>query len=344
MFPTSLPTPRIIDPNSVPSLRWGIVGAGWIADAFANALHKHTGQKVHAVASRDRNRGEAFATKHGVPLRFDSYEALVSSPEVDAVYIATLQRAHLDHALLAVNAGKPVLVEKPFTIFSREAEELHQAAKAAGVLAMEAMWTRYLPQSDVIDQLLSDGVFGELQLVTADFTNSDVGERLRFPEDGGALLDLGIYPIAWTSFALGAPSQVHAIGSLAQSGVDEQSVVTLSYESGAQAVVTTGLNAMGTVRASIAGSEATLEMDYPFFTPSGFTLRPAKLFSEPLVWQDRSGIVAHEGLGYQATAFASYIAAGITDSPLRPLAQVVEDIRTIETARHQLGAWLTGEH
>ena len=267
----------------------------------------------------------------------------MESADIDVVYIATLQRSHLEHALLAVAAGKPVLVEKPFTIFSREAEQLAAAASSAGVLVMEAMWTRYLPQSDVIRQLLDDGVFGNLALVTADFTNSDVGARLRFPEDGGALLDLGIYPFAWASMALGSPTSVHAFGSLAASGVDEQSIVTLGYAGGAQAVVTTGLNAMGGVRATIAGSAATLEMDYPFFTPSGFTLRPAKLFAEPLVWRDTTGIVAHEGLGYQATAMASYIEQGLTDSPVRPLDQVVSDIRVIELARHQLGAYLTGE-
>ena len=343
MFPSALPQPRIIDPTAVPKLRWGVIGAGWIAAAFVDALHKHTRQSAVAVAARELTRAQEFAAKHQVDTAYDSYEQLVSSPEVDVVYVATLNRFHLEHALLAIRAGKHVLVEKPMTLDAAQAKVLIAAAREAGVLAMEAMWTNFLPQTDIIRQLLDDGVFGDIAMVSADFGHSQTGERLLYPEDGGALLDLGIYPIAFATNVLGAPVSVHAQGQLTSTGVDAQSVLTLEYASKAQAVLTSSIRAMSPVQASICGSGATLEVHRMFFTPSGISLSQPTFGSHPLIWVDRTGVVGHEGLSYQATAMAKYIGEGLLDSPLRPMEMVVNDLDIIETARHQLGAYLTHE-
>ena len=343
MIPTSLPKPRIVDPNSVPALRWGVIGPGAIAETFVDATHKYTAQRITAVASRTPGKGEAFAGSRGIAKTYSSYEQLVSDPDIDVVYVATTHEFHLEHALLAIEAGKHVLVEKPIAITAEQAQRIADAATGAKVLAMEAMWTRYLPHTDVIRQLLADGALGEITMVTADFGHNATGKRLWNVADGGALLDLGIYPLAWCSMALGAPSSVSASGHLSDTGIDEQSIVRLEYASGAQAVVTTSLRSMGTVRASIAGREGTLDSHVPFFTPSGFTLRSSVFEPVEHEFTDASPIQKHEGLSYQATHLAQYVGEGRIDSPFRPLKEVVSDIRIIDTARHQIGALLLHE-
>ena len=343
MIPTSLPTPRILDPHSVPKLRWGVLGPGSIAATFVDTVHKHTQQRITATASRVAERAEAFARTHGIPTAYAGYEQLVTDPNVDVVYIATTQEFHMDHALLAIEAGKHVLIEKPMAITGDQAQRIADAAAAHKVLAMEAMWTRYLPHIDVIRQLLDDGVFGDITMVQADFGHNATGKRLWNDADGGALLDLGIYPLAWCSMALGAPTSVSATGHLSTNGIDEQSVIRMEYASGAQAVVTTSLRSMGTVRASIAGREATLDSHVPFFTPSGFTLRTSVFEPAQHEFRDTTGILAHEGLSYQATHLAQYVGEGRLDSPFRPLQEVVSDIKVIDTARHQIGALLLHE-
>jgi predicted dehydrogenase len=343
MIPKALPAPRIVDPNSVPKLRWGVIGPGAIAETFVDATHKYTQQRITAVASRTPGKGDAFARQRGIETVYTDYEHLVGDPNIDVIYVATTHEFHLDHALLAIQAGKHVLVEKPIAITAEQAQRIADAAKAANVLAMEAMWTRYLPHTDVIRQLLADDVFGEITMVTADFGHNATGKRLWNPADGGALLDLGIYPLAWVSMALGTPTSVSATGHLSESGIDEQSIVRLEYASGAQAVVTTSLRSMGTVRASIAGREATLDSHVPFFTPSGFTLRSSVFEPIEHTFTDTSPIQKHEGLSYQATALAKFVGEGLLDSPFRPLKEVVSDIRIIDTARHQIGALLLHE-
>lgn len=343
MLPTSLPAPRIIDPNSVPKLRWGVIGPGDIAQTFVDSTHRDTAQRITAVASRTPGRAEAFAAPRGIANAYTSYEQLVADPDIDVIYIATQQAAHLECALLAIEAGKHVLIEKPMTITAEFAQQIADAAKAANVFATEALWTRYLPHIDVIRQLLDDGAFGEITLVQADFGHNKVPQRLWNPVDGGAMLDLGIYPFSWCSMVLGAPMSISASGYLTNTGVDEQSVVRMEYASGAQAVVTTSLSSMGTVRASIAGREATLDSHVPFFTPTGFTVRTSVFEPAELEFTDTTGIVAHHGLSYQATHVAKYIGEGRIDSPLRPLQETVSDIRVIDTARHQIGALLQHE-
>lgn len=345
MLPTSLPAPRLIDPNSVPSLRWGIIGPGGIAATFADSVHKHTAQRIVAVASQTPGKAEAFATPRGIPYALTSYQELVSHPEVDVVYVATTHEFHKQHALLAIAAGKHVLVEKPLATNPTDAQEILDAARNAGVLAMEAMWTRYIPQSDVMRQLLSDGVLGEIRCVLSDF-GQDLRHvpRLMDPVSGGGLLDLGIYNFAFTSFVLGEASKVATVGSLTSTGVDETTTTFLSYASGAQAVAAVTMAAFTPTAASISGTEGRLNIHEPFFTPSGLTLFASEFNPTPVAsWRDETGVPAHEGLSYQATALASFIDQGLTDSPLRPLHEAVSDIGLIRQARHQVGAYLTGE-
>ena len=345
MLPSSLPSARLIPADSVRPLRWGIIGPGMIAEVFTDAIHKHTTQRVVAVASQTPGRAEAFATPRGIEVALDSYEALVALPDVDVVYVATHPQHHRAHAELAIAAGKHVLIEKPLAPTAEDAQAIADAAAAAGVLVMEAMWTRYLPQTDVIRQILFEGILGDIKLVQSDFGQAlHHIPRLVDPVAGGGLLDLGIYNFAFTSLVLGEADKVSASGTLTASGVDDTVNVLLGYRTGAQASITTSIAAFTPTAASISGVKGMLTVGEPFFTPTSLTLFEADFNPAAVAtWKDESGIVAHEGLSYQATALASYVEQGITDSPARPLAEAVSDISLIQQARHQIGAFLTGE-
>jgi len=342
-FPTALPTSRIPDPAAAPPLRWGILGPGGIAHAFADAMRRHTRQQVVAVGSRSTERARAFADEFGVERVHGSYEALVRDPEVDVVYVASPHSGHRDHALLAIAAGKHVLVEKSFTRNAAEAAEVVAAAGAAGVVAMEAMWTRFLPQTDVLRQLLADGVLGELSTVLADhgqYFVPDPTHRLFAPElAGGAMLDLGIYPVSFASFVLGRPDAVTAVGRRTETGVDAQ--VSMVLQTGqVSAVLDTTLSALTPTRAAVCGSAARVELATPFYASVAMTL----------VAQDGSRLVreadsypGHEGLCHEAAHLAQLVAENLPESPLLPLSETVQILRTVDEVRRQVGVRLPGE-
>jgi predicted dehydrogenase len=335
-----LPEPRHPDPADAPGLRWGVLAPGGIAADFTDALHKHTRQRVVAAGSRSAERAAAFAAAHGVDRSYGSYEQLVSDPDVDVVYVASPHPQHAEHALLAIAAGKNVVIEKPMAVTAADAQLIADAARAAGVFAMEAMWTRYLPQTDIVRQLLEDGAFGDVRVVTADFGGSarfDPASRLFDPAlGGGALLDLGVYVVSWASFALGSPASVFATGSLAPTGVDEQVALVLSSSTGAQALLSTGLRAGTPSLATISGSEGRVETDSPFWSASGvrFYDGDGRLAAH---WVDPYGRPHREGMSYEAAAVARYVTEGLTESPLQPLDEAIATLATLDEARRQLG-------
>ncbi|MDF1477848.1 Gfo/Idh/MocA family oxidoreductase [Leifsonia sp. H3M29-4] len=339
-FPTTLPAPTNTPLRGGPVLRWGVLAPGGIANDFVTTLHANTDQRVAAVASRSAERAGAFAAKHGIPTVHVSYEALVGDPGVDVVYIAAPHSEHLALALLTIAAGKHVLIEKPIAVSADQAREIRAAARAAGVFAMEAMWSRFLPQSSVVAQLLADGVLGEIGMVTADFSvkfDFDPTSRAFDPAlGGGALLDLGVYATWFSHFVLGAPSAVTARGSLASTGVDEQAVVTLEHPGGALAAVTTSMRAQGPVGASIAGTKGTLVYPTGFPGPAPFEL--VSLDGDRVAWHESDGFQWRDGLCYQATAVAQYIADGLTESPIHSLDDTIEILEVLDEARRQLGA------
>ena len=338
---STLPEPRHPDAHDAPPLRWGVLGPGGIAADFTDALHRHTRQRVVAAGSRSAERAAAFAAAHGVERPHGSYEALVGDREVDVVYIATPHSEHLEHALLAIAAGKHVLIEKPMAVTAEQARRIVAAAGEAGVFAMEAMWTRYLPQTDIIRQLLDAGELGEPAVVTADFggrARFDPAGRLWDPAlAGGALLDLGVYTVSWASFALGEPQSVLATGSLASTGVDEQAALVLTSASGAQALLSTTLRAGTPSLGTISGSGGRIETDSPFWGPSGFRLHGAD-GTLAAHWRDPYNRPYRQGMSYEAAALARYVGDGRTESPLHPLDEAVSTLATIDEARRQLGA------
>lgn len=205
---SDFPQARPLDPASVPSLRWGIVGAGDIADVFINTLKKHTKQQVVGIASKTAGKAAALAAKHGVDKTYDSYEQLCAQKDIDVIYIATLPNTHLADSLIAINAGKHLLIEKPSTISKADSKTLYDAAKKANIFAMEAMWSRYLPQADIMRQMLDRGLLGRIELIQADF-GQDARDVARLWLPGASIVqDMGIYPIAFTESILGLPKRL----------------------------------------------------------------------------------------------------------------------------------------
>lgn len=340
MTVSALPATRVPDPADAPVLSWGVLGPGEIAGDFVDALTRHTRQRVVAVGSRNGERAAAFGQRHGVPHVHTGYDALVADPDVDIVYIATPHSEHTRNALTAIEAGKHVLIEKPIATTAANARRIFDAAAAAGVFAMEAMWTRFLPQTDVVAQLLEQGALGDLSLATADFAGGamarDPRSRLLDPDQGGgALLDLGVYVAWWTQFALGTPDAVTARGLLGPTGVDEQA--TLVTQAGrAQGIGVVGFHGRTGWSASVTGSEGRIDVHSPYWAASGLTLVGPD-GAELDRWDDPFGRPFRQGLCYQAVAAARAIDAGATGCPEHPEERTIAVLETLDTARHELG-------
>jgi predicted dehydrogenase len=336
----TLPEPRHPDPRHAPVLRWGILGPGGIAQDFAKALLGYSDQRIVAVGSRDAERAAEFAARFEIERSYGSYEELVADPEVDVVYVSSPHSEHERHALLAIAAGKHVLIEKPIATTRAEAQSIADAAARAGVFAMEAMWTRHLPHMDVARQLLEDDVLGDVHVVTADFSfasSFDPQSRMWNPAlGGGALLDLGVYVVSMAVFAMGLPEHVHAIGTVASTGVDDQVALVLTGNGGAsQGLLSVGLHSPSPAGAWIGGSAGLIQIPPAFWSPSDLRVTIGR--EEPLEWHDPSDIRGRMGFAYEAAAVARYVGDGLTDSPLNPIAEAIEIVGVLEEARRQLG-------
>ena len=310
-------------------LGWGLIGTGGIAHAFAADLTFTDSGRAAAVGSRHMDSANRFADEFDIPNRHASYEALVADPDVDVVYVATPHPMHHDNALLALRAGKPVLVEKAFTMNAAEAEELVAVARAEGLFLMEAMWTRFLPHIAVIRRLLAEGALGDIVTVTADHGQwfaQDPEFRLFAPElGGGALLDLGVYPVSFASMVLGTPGRIVTLIDPAFTGVDGQTSMLFGYASGAQAVLTCTLSAKSPTRGTIVGTEARIEIDGEFYAPTSFTLITRT--------GERTDFEAsHEGRGlwHQADEVARCLREGLLESPLMPLDESISIMQTMD--------------
>lgn len=342
-FPRTLPAPRVAPLRGGAVLKWGILAPGEIARDFVRAMHDHTDQRAIAVAGRSPERARAFAEAHGIARWHDSHEALVADPEIDIVYVAAPHSEHRRLALLAIAAGKPVLVEKPAALTAGDAREIRDAARKAGVFAMEAMWTRYLPQTDVMMQIKDSGVLGDLELLLADFGtrgSPDPQGRIYNPAlGGGALLDLGIYPLWFSHLWLGKPRTINAIGNLTATGVDARTAIVLGYESGAQAVLSTNLMAFSPARASVCGAAGRIEVNPWFAVPAGFELVAPGKGDVRIPFVNDTGISFRGGLAWEAAAVAQHVADGLTDSPLHPLDFAIEVLETMDEVRRQVGTF-----
>jgi len=313
-------------------VRWGILGTGAIASAFVTDLRLTDSGIATAVGSRTQLSAGRFADEFGIANRHASYASLMGDPEVDVIYIATPQPMHRDNAILALQAGKHVLVEKPFTMSAAEAREIVQVARESRRFAMEAMWTRFLPHVGVIRDWLKRGVLGNIITVTADHGQwfaEDPDFRLFAPElGGGALLDLGVYPVSFASMVLGRPDQIASMSDPAFTGVDAQTSMLFGYDSGAHALLTCTLRGKSPTRASIVGTDARIEVEGDFYTPANVTLLPRDGDPTPV-----ESVHEGRGLRHQADEVARRLAAGDLESPLMPLDETISIMETMDAVR-----------
>jgi predicted dehydrogenase len=317
-------------------LRWGILATGGIAHAFASDL-RTAGLDLVAVGSRSQQSADAFAAEFDIPRAHASYEALVTDPDVDIIYVSTPHPMHKDGAKLALEHGKHVLVEKPFTVNRAEAEALQQLASDRGLLAMEAMWSRYLPHMVRVREIVESGALGEIRAVTADHTQritDDPEHRLNnLALGGGALLDLGIYPVSFIWDILGAPETIQATARLAETGADAEVATLMTHAGGAVSTSLSSSRAVGPNTAAIIGTDGRIEMDRVWYTPTTFRV----IGPDGEVRETYESKVDGRGMQFQAIAAERLVNTGVLKGDILPLAETVAIMGTLDEIRAQIG-------
>jgi predicted dehydrogenase len=319
-----------------PEFRWGIIGTGGIAKAFARDLSYFNSHIVQAVGSRSLEKASDFALEFPGCTSYGSYEELVADPMIDAVYVATPHPIHVANTILALKAGKPVLCEKPFAVNAIEAQAMVAASRENGVALLEAMWTRFLPHIGQLRELLSSGVIGQVINVEADhgqYLIDSKNPRLTEPSlAGGALLDLGIYPVSFAHLVLGTPARITATGVLTEKGVDSQTSAIFDYEDGSQAVITTTLVTGTPCRATIAGTLGRIEIDRTFYNPTSMRLilRDGTTTEFPNMYRGH-------GLREQAAELERMVRNDEIESPLLTHKMTIEIMHSLDEIRNQIG-------
>ncbi len=318
------------------TVRWAIAGPGRIADRVAGDFVHVPDAELVAVGSRSQERAQAFAVRHGIARAHGSYRELIEDPGVDVVYIATPHPQHHPIAMAAIAAGKAVLIEKAFTATVAGAEQVVAAARAAGVFAMEAMWTRFQPAARRVRSWVDDGVIGEVRAVQADLgvvREFDPADRLFAKElAGGALLDLGVYVVSFAQWLLGSPERVVACGGLGPTGVELDADLLLGYPGGRSALLTTSLHTPMPGSARVLGSAGWIDVLPRFHHPTDVVLHVPGAEPVPVNAKPQGGGYAHELIEVTAC-----LRAGLTESPVMPLADTLAVQRVLEAAGRQLG-------
>lgn len=322
--------------------RWGFIGPGRIAAGVARDLPLSNGGVLHAIASRSIERARAFADVHGAKVAYGSYGALLADPDVDAVYVATPHRQHHAIALAAIAAGKHVLVEKAFTSTAAGALEVVRAARDAGVFCMEAMWTRFQPAIVRMRELVDAGAIGEVRGVRADLglrTPFDPTDRLWDPaQGGGALLDLGVYPLSFVQSVLGGSADaVDVHGTLARNGVDAEASLLWHADGGRTGFAHCSLLSPLPGVAGVFGTEGWIEVPPRFHHPAEIRLHPVGGDGRAAAPQTMDAPPTGAGYVHEFDEVHRCLAAGLTESPTMPLDDTVAVMQVLERALHTLG-------
>jgi predicted dehydrogenase len=322
-------------------VRWGIASTGGIAHEFALALTRVPDAEVVAVASRTGDAAHAFADAYGIPHRHATYEAMADDDAVDVVYVGTPHSRHCDDTLLYLQAGKHVLCEKPFAVNHAQAARMADAARSSSRFLMEAIWSRFLPAYVELRRLVADGAIGDVRLVDASFgfaAPADPRHRLfDLALGGGALLDVGLYPVQLAHMLLGPPDDVRAAAQLGATGADEQSAVLLQYADGPLAVALASITTVYACTARVSGTAGAIGMPARFHCPTfldvhggGATTRVDAPFSG-------------NGLHYEVLEVHRCLRAGEAESAVMPLADSCAIAHTLDRAREQIGLRYPGE-
>lgn len=314
------------------TIRWGILSTGGIAHKMADAVRQVEGAELLAVGSRTQGSADAFGAKYGIPRRYPTYEALAADPDLDVIYVATPHPWHMSNSILALEHGKAVICEKPLTMNAAEARAMIDAARANQRFLMEAMWTRFMPSVTKVRELIAEGVIGEPRLVKIDLgfrAEYDFTSRLFAPElGGGALLDVGIYPVSFVSMILGTPARVHAVANMAPTGVDETFSAVMHFGGGAMATVTGSLRLATPLEADICGTEGRIRLHRKFY--GGDSLSVIRGDDPP---ETITVATAANGFVYEVEEVNRCLRAGWLESPIMPLAESLAIMGTLDSIK-----------
>jgi predicted dehydrogenase len=316
--------------------RWGIIGTGKIAKAFAAALRDTPGAVLAGVASRSSASAEAFAREQGVANAYGSYQALVDAHDIDLVYIATPHTEHAANALMALEAGKGVLCEKPFTMNHAEADQVIALARAKNLFLMEAMWSRFMPALAEVRRIIATGEIGAVNQVTADFgftANFDPAHRLFNRElGGGALLDLGIYPLSLATALLGPVASVTAQAEIGATGVDLNTGFTLRHEGGGVSSCACSITTHTPVELTVSGPGGFIRMNTRFHHAESIAVHPAEGAARTIATPFLGNGYVHEAIEAQRCWHA-----GLVESPGMTHAETLALMHVMDTIRAQIG-------
>lgn len=317
--------------------RWGIISTGNIAKQMARALAPLENAELAAVGSRSQASADAFAQEFNVPKAYDSYAGVFDDPGVEVVYIATPHHLHKANALEALEAGKHVLLEKPFTVNAPDAAEVIRVAREKKLFLMEAFWYRFQPAWGRVREWLQAGAIGEPQFVQANLGfrgNQDPESRLLNPKlAGGALLDVGVYPVNMASFAFGGeqPSKVSSTWHKAVTGVDESNVMSFDYGDGRLASLGSSIGMGMSAHCVINGTKGSIFITPPNLKASTVTLQKKNKTEEITL------PIEGNGYGYEATHVMAQLAEGKMESDLMPLDETLAVMKTLDVVRASWG-------
>lgn len=315
--------------------KWGVLGPGGIARAFAQDLTHLEDHAIAAVGSRTLRNAESFSQNFGGKA-YGSYEELVQDSSLDAIYVATPHPAHFDNVILALNAGKPVLCEKPFAVNALQAQAMVDVAEKNNVALMEAMWARFLPHYANVREIISSGALGPILSIHADHGQRLADQNISRLVDpnlaGGALLDLGIYPVSFAHMILGNPQKITSSAVMTDRGVDAQTSMIFDYENGAQAILTTTMIEQTPCRAVVAGLYGWLEIDRTFYNPTSMRV----VLNDGTVTEYPNTYTGH-GLREQADVFKRLVLSGNKQSEILNWRDTVDIMASLDTVREQIG-------
>lgn len=313
----------------------GIIGAGWIAEKMAEALAPLEDYCVHAIASRSIEKATEFAVRWNIPKAYGSYEEMVADKDVDLVYIATPHSHHYPHAMLALNAGKPVLVEKAFTANAAEAEELIETARSKGLFITEAIWTRYMPLSHKVKEIMESGIIGKPRVITATLCYMmEFKERILRPDlCGGALLDLGVYALNFARMYFGTDI-VRAVSNchMGPTGIDLQECISFSYADGKMANLQAGTLCLNDRQGIINGTEGYIRVDNINCPEVVEVYRNYELVARHVKPEDMVN-----GYEYQVIEARRCIEAGLPESPMMPHQETLDIMKQMDGLRKEWG-------
>ena len=315
--------------------RIGIIGAGWIAEKMAQALAPIKDIEVYAIASRSIQKAESFAKEYNIPKAYGSYAEMVTDPQVDLVYIATPHSHHFEHSMLALESGKPVLVEKAFTANASQAEKLIQTAKDKGLFITEAIWTRYMPLSHKVKEIMDSGIIGKPRIITATlcYMMENKERIVRADLCGGALLDLGVYALNFARMYFGTDI-VRTVSNchLGPTGMDMHESISLSFADGKMANLQSGALCLNDRQGIISGTEGYIRIDNINCPESIEVWRNYELVQK---FEKPADMV--NGYEYQVIECKRCIEKGLTESPMMPHEETVSIMKQMDSLRKEWG-------